>query len=321
MAEQNNTAVANTTEAKQSVATWNGWVDSMVIADYSNYQSMPSAEVLQCGHEAMEAVRGIFEKSPDLWNYFGQDGKLRRTTIDCVKRAAVLNLSVTNKECYFATRYKGSEAVMEMSIYGDGYRKLLMLYGDNVDMVYPEWIVCEGDEFTPPRYVGIEIQPPSWEPKYKSEKCMHVVLPVRFKDGRVEYSVVGRNDIKKSVYANVKQKLMFNKNEEFKKGVFNALNACETVDDMLACEVAKPYINSVYFDYPEEMIRRKMINKAVRKFKLKLTPIVSRAYQQSEPEYSSAMTDIAENENSTPLVIDGNAVEPNTGEVVAEQNG
>lgn len=312
---------AVTAKGKQSPTAVNAWVDSMIIEDYQNYPDVPSpsAMILQCGHEAMAAVQSIFEKTPELWNYFNANSKLRRTTIDSVKRAAILGLSTTNKECYFATRYKGPEAVMEMNIYGDGYRKLLKLYGDNVDTVYPEWIICEGDEFIPPRYIGIEIQPPSWNPKYESEKCTHVVLPVKFKDGHVEYSIVGRNDIKKNIYASAKQKMMFIKNDTLKKQVFDALNACESVDDMLACEVARPYINAVYFDYPEEMIRRKMINKAIRKFKLVLNPVASRAFQQSEPEYANTQAEITENENATPLVIDGNTVDASTGEVVKEQ--
>ena len=308
MAEVNAVATA---PPKQEV-TRNQMVDNMLIADYKNYDALPSSVVLQCGHEAMEAVSNIFDKNLDAKKQFMQDTKLRRTTIEGIKRAAILNLSTANKECYFMTRGTGTYMVMEMNIYGDGYRKLLSTFGDGVAKLYPEWYVCEGDEFTPPAFSGIEIQPPKYTPRYKTKKCQYVVLPVKFTDGSVDYSIVERNDIMKNIFACVKQKLMYSKDEGLKQAIFDKLNACETVDDMLACPEAKPYINAVYFDYPEEMIRRKMLNKAIRKYKLNLTPIVNKAFVQSEPEYSNTMSEIAENENSTPLVVDGE------GEIIAE---
>lgn len=51
-----------------------------------------------------------------------------------------------------------------------------------------------------------------------------------------------------------------------KEEVLSAIRECETLEDILRCEAAKPYISAAWLDTPEAMIVRKMRNNAIKKF-------------------------------------------------------
>lgn len=157
------------------------------------------------------------------------------------------------------------------------------LSGKNVKQVYPHWIVKEGDKYIPPKHKGLLVTEPEWEEKGLSSKAVRVVYPVMLTDGTVTYLSADRDSVKINLLAHVKQNMMNatfgicadrykatekQKSEikDKKNEVLNALRACKTVDEMLECEIAKPFISGAWLDTPESMIQRKMCNNAIRKY-------------------------------------------------------
>lgn len=63
------------------------------------------------------------------------------------------------------------------------------------------FVVYEGDEFRGVRYEGTKVIPPSYEPKYKSNKVMFVVYPLNMKDGTVQWVIGHRERVKPSIIA------------------------------------------------------------------------------------------------------------------------
>lgn len=89
--------------------------------------------------------------------------------------------------------------------------------------------------------------------------------------------------------------------EEIKKKkeeILEALRVCETVDDMLKCEVAKPYMSGAWLDTPESMITRKMCNNATKKFPKNYDPMAKKAQIEMDDVYQEAQNEIEENANS-----------------------
>ena len=223
--------------------------------------------------------------------------------------------------------------VVEMGIEGDGNDALLRNYGENVDTVYPCWLVKDGDEFSYPKHKGIEMTPPEWEEMGRSQKVVRVVYPLKLKDGTFQYLIAERDGVKVNLFAHVRNNLM---NETFgicqnrykasaeqlskikakKEEIFDALRKCATVDEMLECEVAKPYISAAWLDTPESMIVRKMRNNAIKKYRKDFNSMAKQSFNQLDETYVQTQEEIAENANSEPFVVaeseatDSAAVEP-----------
>ena len=148
-----------------------------------------------------------------------------------------------------------------------------------------------------------------------SDKVVRVVYPVALKDGTVAYLISERESVKVNLLAHVRNNLL---NETFgicekkydatpkqkaeiaekKATIIDALKACETLEDMLECEVAKPYISAAWLDTSEEMIVRKMRNNAVRKFPKNFDSMANRSFAQMDDVYVQMQQDIAENANT-----------------------
>jgi hypothetical protein len=92
-----------------------------------------------------------------------------------------------------------------------------------------------------------------------------------------------------------------------KEEIYDALRQCETVDDMLKCKEARPYISPAWLDSTEAMIVRKMRNNAIKKYPKNLNSIASTSYMEMDDVYKASHEEIAENENSEPFIIDGEA--------------
>ena len=262
-----------------------------------------------------------------LRNVLGQVSSLR------------LNANAMPRECYFTLRKRQNakgdwEQVVELGIEGDGNDALLRQFGNEVDKVYPVWLVKEGDEFTYPKRKGIEVEPPTWEEKGLSQKVIRVVYPVKLKDGTIEYLIAERESVKTNLIAHIRNNMM---NETFgfvtgknskgkdrtrydatdeekakikakKNEIMEAVRKCETLEDMLNCEVARPYISAAWLDTPEQMFVRKMRNNAIKKFPKNLNSIASSSLLQMDDTYKASREEIAENENSQPFEVEGNVV-------------
>lgn len=253
-----------------------------------------------------------------LRNVLGQVSSLR------------LNANAMPRECYFTLRKRQNangnwEQVVELGIEGDGNDALLRQFGNEVDKVYPVWLVKEGDEFTYPKRKGIEVEPSTWEEKGLSQKVIRVVYPVKLKDGTIEYLISERESVKTNLIAHIRNNMM---NETFgickdrykatieqkqqikekKSEIMEAVRKCETLEDMLNCEVARPYISAAWLDTPEQMFVRKMRNNAIKKFPKNLNSMASSSLLQMDDTYKTAHEEISENENSQPFEVEVNVV-------------
>ena len=253
-----------------------------------------------------------------LRNVLGQVSSLR------------LNANAMPRECYFTLRKRQNangnwEQVVELGIEGDGNDALLRQFGNEVDKVYPVWLVKDGDEFTYPKRKGIEVEPPTWSEKGLSQKVIRVVYPVKLKDGTIEYLIAEREIVKTNLIAHIRNNMMNEtfvickdrykatpeqkqKIKEKKSEIMEAVRKCETLEDMLNCEVARPYISAAWLDTPEQMFVRKMRNNAIKKFPKNLNSIASSSLLQMDDTYKTAHEEISENENSQPFEVEVNVV-------------
>lgn len=131
--------------------------------------------------------------------------------------ALQLNAMATPREVYFITRNqsrgKAKNApkvkVIEMGIEGDGNDAILSRFGRNVKTVHRHWEVREGDSFTYPKHVGLDLTPPTWEQTGKG-KVIRVVYPIEYSDGQVEYFIAEREDVKANLIAHIINNSMYN---------------------------------------------------------------------------------------------------------------
>ena len=257
-----------------------------------------------------------------------------------------LNANAVPRECYFQLRSKQDAngnwyKEVEMGIEGDGNDALLRNFGVDVKKVYPVWLVKEGDEFTYPKHRGVEVTPPEWEEKGLSQKVIRVVYPVEMNDGKIEYMIAERESVKGNLFAHVRNNLL---NETFgllgtkkdksgkvvprtrydatdeekaiaekKNEILKALLGCKTIEDMLACEVAKPYMSAAWLDTSESMIVRKMRNNAIKKHPKDLNAIAKQSLMQMDETYQQTQEEIAENANTEDF-----PVEPEVAETVED---
>lgn len=340
-----NTAVAEKKAFTTSLSEWSNTITGLIVNDYKACGMELDDYSKECAIEAMTSIFNLVKNDPK-----SDMGKLDTSNLaGIVKRCAnlKLNASAYPRECYFQLRNVNVgkdpqtgrdiwQKQVEMGIEGNGYDSLLSNYGKNVKQVYPHWIVKEGDKYIPPKHKGLSVTEPEWEEKGISSKAVKVVYPVMLTDGTVTYLSADRDSVKINLLSHVKQNMMNatfgictdrykatekQKSEikEKKNEVLNTLRACKTVDEMLECEIAKPFISGAWLDTPESMIQRKMCNNAIRKYPKNYDPMARQAILEMDDIYKTAQAEIEENENSVDFIeADAEVVSADT-EVVAEE--
>lgn len=316
-----------------AVSQWTNSITNLVTKDFELCGVTFDEYSKQCAMAAMTSIWQLVKDSDKVKDLNGLDTSNLR---EIVGQAASLklNANAVPRECYFQLRTKkvGDNylQVVEMGIEGDGNDAMLRNYGENVETVYPCWLVKEGDVFEYPKHKGIEMTPPEWEEKGQSQKVIRVVYPLKLKDGTFQYLIAERDGVKVNLFAHVRNNLM---NETFgilkgknskgkdrtrydatpeekkqieakKDEIYNALRNCETVDEMLSCEIAKPYISAAWLDTPESMIVRKMRNNAVKKYRKDFNSMAKQSFNQLDETYVAVQNDIAENANSEDFPMD-----------------
>lgn len=323
-------------EAKKEFTTalsqWSNEITGLIARDYEACGVKFDDYSKQCALEAMTAIFNLVKNSPKLKDMNSLDTSNLRSIVErCA--SLKLNANAYPRECYFQLRnVKVSDSwqqIVEMGIEGAGYDSLLANYGKDVDRVYPYWVVKEGDEYIPPKHRGLEVTPPEWEEKGLSERAVKVVYPVKLTDGTVTYLTAEREGVRLNLLAHVKQNMT---NETFgvcadrykatdkqqaeikekKEEVLNALRECETVDDMLKCEIARKFISGAWLDTPESMIQRKMCNNATRKFPKNYDPMARQAQLEMDDVYQEVQEEIEVNANSAPFEAIEEKPEPPT---------
>lgn len=324
-----------------AVSQWTNSITSLVTRDFELCGVSFDEYSKQCAMAAMTSIYQLVKDSDKVKDLNSLDTSNLR---EIVGQAASLklNANAVPRECYFQLRTKkvgdNYMQVVEMGIEGDGNDAMLRNYGENVDTVYPCWLVKDGDDFSYPKHKGIEMTPPEWEEKGQSQKVIRVVYPLKLKDGTFQYLIAEREGVKVNLFAHVRNNLM---NETFgllgmkkdksgksvprtrydatpeekkqidakKEEIFDALRKCKTIEDMLACEIAKPFISAAWLDTPESMIVRKMRNNAVKKYRKDFNSMAKQSFNQLDETYVSVQNEIAENQNSEDFIVDSPAVE------------
>lgn len=330
MAEKNE--VAKKQEFTTGLSQWTNTITGLVSRDFEQNGVQYDEYSKQCAMNAMSAIYQLVQNTDkaDMNNL--NTSNLREVVAQCA--SLKLNANAMPREVFFQLRSKqvGGQWVkmVEMGVEGDGNDSLLRQFGNNVDTVYPVWLVKEGDDFTYPRRRGIEIEPAEWTPKGLSDKTVRVVYPVKLKDGTIEYLIAEREPVRTNLIAHIKNNML---NETFgfvtgknskgkdrtrydataeekakinakKEEILSAVRECETLEDILKCEVAKPYISAAWLDTPEAMIVRKMRNNAIKKFPKNLNSMASSSLLQLDETYKASQEEIAENENSEEFAIE-----------------
>lgn len=291
----------------------------------------------QCVMAAMSSIYGLVTSNKAAMENL--QGSNLRQVIGQVA-SLKLNSNAVPRECYFQLRSKQDAngqwyKEVELGIEGDGNDAILRQFGVNVKKVHPIWLVHEGDIFSYPKHKGLETSPPEWEECGESQTVIRVVYPVEMTDDSVQYLIAEREGVKVNLFAHVRNNLM---NETFglvkggkktrydatdaekkaievkKQEIYAALRECKTLEEMLACEIAKPYISAAWLDTPESMIVRKMRNNAIKKYPKDFNAIASQSLLQMDETYQQVQEDIAENANSELFIVD----EPEVAETVEE---
>lgn len=306
-----------------AISQWTNSVTDLVVRDFDACGVPFDEYSKQCAMSAMTNIFKLVKDSDKINDLNGLDTSNLR---EIVGQAASLklNANAVPRECYFQLRTKKSGdkwiQVVEMGIEGDGNDALLRNYGNDVEKVYPCWIVKEGDEFTYPKRKGIEVEPPTWEEKGLSNKVVRVVYPVKLKDGTIEYLISERESVKVNLIAHIRNNMM---NETFgickdrykatpeqkkeikekKEEILSKARNCEKLEDILSCEEAIPFISAAWLDTPEAMFVRKMRNNAIKKFPKNMNSLASSSLMHMDETYKTAQEEIAENENSQPFEV------------------
>lgn len=330
--------LAEKKEFTTGLSEWTNTITGLAIRDFEKNGVKFDDYSKEC---AMAAVGSIFQLVQNTDKTEMADintSNLREVVVQCA--SLKLNANAVPREVYFQLRSKQINGdwkkVVEMGIEGDGNDALLRNFGNEVAKVYPVWVVKEGDEFTYPKRVGLEVTPPSWEQKGLSERVSKVVYPVKLTDGTIEYLIADRESVKTNLIAHIRNNMMNEtfgvckdrykatpeqkqKIKEMKTAILEEVRKCETLDDMLACQTAQPYISAAWLDTPEQMITRKLRNNAIKKFPKNMNSMANHSLLQLDEGYKVSREEIEENENSEPFevedenVIDSEAVEVEQG--------
>lgn len=339
-----NTQVAEKKAFTTSLSEWSNAMTGLIIEDYKSCGMNMDNYSKECAMEAMTSIYNLVKNDPKISGMGNLDTSNLRGII---KRCASLklNASAYPRECYFQLRsvkvgidpQTGKDIwqkQVEMGIEGSGYDSLLANYGKDVKQVYPYWVIKEGDVYIPPKHKGLTVTEPEWEEKFLSDKAVRVVYPVKLNDGNITYLSADRDSVKINLMAHVKQNLMnvtfgicadrFKANEKQKaeikakkEEILNALRACKTVDEMLKCEIARPYISGAWLDTPESMIVRKMCNNATKKYPKNYDPMARQAQMEMDEVYQISKNEIEENANSVDFdeaVVDSEIVSEESAE-------
>lgn len=332
--------VAQKQEFTTSLSNWTNAITGLVTRDFEQCGVEFDEYSKRCAMSAMSSIFQLVQNTDKAEMSDLNTSNLREIVEQCA--SLKLNANAVPREVYFQLRSKQLNGewkkVVEMGIEGDGNDALLRQFGNDVAKVHPCWIVKDGDEFTRPKRVGMEITPPSWEQKGLSEKVIAVVYPVQLTNGSIEYLISERESVKTNLIAHIRNN-MTNKTFGFvtgtktdkygkkvdrtiydatpeekakikakKEEILSEVRECETLDDMLKCPSAQPYISAAWLDTPEQMITRKLRNNAIKKFPKDMNSMANHSLLQLDEGYKASREEITEHENLEPFKVDEGSV-------------
>lgn len=315
--------VAQKQEFTTALSNWTNTITGLVTRDFEQCGVEFDEYSKRCAMSAMSSIFQLVQNTDKAEMSDLSTSNLREIVEQCA--SLKLNANAVPREVYFQLRSKQVNGewkkFVEMGIEGDGNDALLRQFGNDVAKVHPCWIVKEGDEFTRPKRVGMEITPPSWDQKGLSEKVVAVVYPVQLTNGSIEYLIAERESVKTNLIAHIRNNMMNEtfgvckdrykatpeqkqKIKEMKNQILSDVRSCETLDDMLKCPSAQPYISAAWLDTPEQMITRKLRNNAIKKFPKDMNSMTNHSLLQLDEGYKASREEITDNENSEPFEVD-----------------
>ena len=310
---------------------------------FSEYAKSCVMNAIAAINNALDA-QGISWKDPSL-------DTSNMTQVLLTVATLQLNATSTANEVYFQIRNvstKGADGKavwkkkIELGVQSDGWDALLARFGRNVKKVYPHWLVREDDDFKYPRYVGLEMTPPEWQPK-GTGKVVRVVYPIQSTDNTVDYYIAERADVKKNLIAHISNNLM---NETFgvcadrykatdeqkqkiaekKREVLTKAKELE-LDELLDSAEFDKFISPAWKEEQsrESMIVRKMRNNVVKKIPKSFeTSLENELFNESADEayktYNEEYVEVDEQELEPVALIDagGVKVDAETGEIKSQ---
>ena len=320
----------------------------MITNQLENNNVSLTEEAKSCVANAIAAINNVLDTNGVSWGDASLDTN-GITQILLSIAALQLNATANPRECYFQIRNvsvkdKEGKTVwkkkIEMGIEGDGYDALVARFGRNVKRVYPHWLVREDDDFKYPRYVGLELTPPEWQPK-GTGKVVRVVYPILSTDNAVDYYISERADVKRNLIAHISNNLM---NETFgvcadrykateaqkteiaekKREILNKAKELD-LDALLDSSEFDKYISPAWKEEQsrESMIVRKMRNNIVKKIpKNFASSLESEIYNENTDEtyktYNAEHELVEEQPLESVMLSDGTKVDTETGEVKSQ---
>lgn len=248
---------------------------SDVIGNSTDYQKL-------CGFNVLQSINNLLAKHNLNHNSTGVD---RASITAAIKFCMVYGLNTDNREVFVIVRNEKRRAFsgkgdfwvkkIECRPQYRGQLKIVSEYGRNVKRVYPEWIVREGDEFKYATFKGVEVLPPEWTPKSSDGKILRVVVPVEYKDGFIDYRIAERESLATNIKAQVKQSLI--SEDKALSDRLLALIQDKTLDELLACDDVKQYINDTYTGLSkDEMFVTKLIINATKRINIDYSTALAR---------------------------------------------
>lgn len=321
----------------------------MITNQLENNDIKLSEYAKSCVANAISAINNVLDTNGVTWGDANLDTN-GITQILLSVAALQLNASANPRECYFQIRnvaVKGADGKstvwkkkIDWAIEGDGFDALVSRFGRGVKKVYPHWLVREDDEFKYPRYAGLDLTPPEWQPK-GTGKVVRVVYPIQSTDGCVDYYISERADVKKNLIAHISNNLM---NETFgvcadrykatdeqkqqiaeKKREILAKAKELDLDSLLDSAEFDKFISPAWKEEQsrESMIIRKMRNNVTKKIPKDFSSsFTSEIYNETTDETYKAYNaeyDVLAEEHLEPVALaDGTKVDAETGEVKSQ---
>ena len=319
--------VAQKQEFTTALSNWTNTITGLVTRDFEQCGVEFDEYSKRCAMSAMSSIFQLVQNTDKAEMSDLNTSNLREIVEQCA--SLKLNANAVPREVYFQLRSKQINGewkkVVEMGIEGDGNDAMLRQFGNNVAKVHPCWIVKEGDEFTRPKRVGMDITPPSWEQKGLSEKVVAVVYPVQLTNGSIEYLIAERESVKTNLIAHIRNNMMNEtfgvckdrykatpeqkqKIKEMSNQIMSDVRSCETLAAMPKRRSAQPYISAAWLDTPEQMITRKLRNNAIKKFPKDMNSMANHSLLQLDEGYKASREEITDNENSEPFEVDESEV-------------
>ena len=338
-------AVAEVKAPKTQLTKVNDIYLPMITNQLENNNINLSEYAKSCVVNAISAINNVLDTNGVSWGDTALDTS-SVTQILLSVAALQLNATANPRECYFQIRNvstKGADGKqvwkkkIEMGIEGDGFDALVDRFGRNVKKIYPHWLVREDDEFKYPRYVGVDLTPPEWNPTGNG-KIVRIVYPILSMDNTVDYYISERADVKKNLIAHISNNLM---NETFgvcadrykateeqkvkiaekKKELLSKAKELD-LDALLDSADFDKYISPAWKEEQsrESMIIRKMRNNIVKKIPKDFSSsFVSEIYNENSDEsyktYNAEYIEVDEQPLEPVALADGTKVDTETGEI------